>query len=1004
MRLFKLLQRSFFSYFVLSALTANAQPPLPRPVTAHDFLGRDAPNIVYDIETDSQGFVYMCTQIGVKKFNGNTISPVPHASNSKCVGHIMLYKDFFHRIWIQSPRGITYIENDSIMPFPLPDSLVKLFHLGCESVYRDEDSILHLAPRGYGYYKLYPDGSIQEVIGRSSGYNCFVLTHLKDGTPFSFSIRKPRTDSLFIAYFDSSGIHKVCTTSHDMLNHTSSVAAHNDGSVSLSIGHRDIIRIKKDSLISHTLFPQVVVQLFTDSRNDLWVSTLGHGLFQCPNGIISTDRKFWEATDAVVAEDPEVGLWVKSSDRGFSLIPRLMIPHYSEETGHPHMQKVRHIVTNGKDVFCYAPPDGLYNASNGLKYTPCVKQKHPANIQPSYNYPFKVLSDRDRGLIWMSFWGAVVSWDGAEQWNTYAFSNEKLSQTPIKHIALRPDGTIICFADDRLFAVQNGALTPISEKSRGRVYDITCDKEGTIWVARSNGVVQLRDSQFVSPGFISEEPFKQKFLRVFEALNSIWLCTVQKQLMRIKGADLEMIHDDGGNTLIVSGYSIAPNGDLWLSTFRDNRFSLRRLTEPDNHLQIDYYDFNDQASRSYIHSFSSLLATDDMIYWASHQGLFVQAINELKSEIRLIKTAVTGVFVNYHPVEMKSKFFNKYHENTVSVSFDGISFKGFPVEYRYQMTGLDSVMRYPKYPQVQFTNLAPGSYDFSVQARTKSDVAWGPPTTLQFNIATPFWKTMWFQITSIISLLVMVVFIVRLWTNSTRQKEQKKAQISLEMSQLELKALKAQINPHFIFNAMSSVSYYLAKNQAEDAKTYLLRFTKLVRNVLENSEKNSLPLSEEMALLKAYVALESQRFKGDAIDLDISYDGIRADEVLIAPALFQPYIENAIWHGLKEKEGKRRIDIHFKRLGNEVACTIRDNGIGREANGQSSREMGKNRSFGMMVASRRIELINQQKTSPVHIEDLFDSTGRPEGTAVHFSFPYKINLTNSAKHHTTQTN
>jgi len=196
---------------------------------------------------------------------------------------------------------------------------------------------------------------------------------------------------------------------------------------------------------------------------------------------------------------------------------------------------------------------------------------------------------------------------------------------------------------------------------------------------------------------------------------------------------------------------------------------------------------------------------------------------------------------------------------------------------------------------------------------------------------------------------------------------------------LALKSLRSQMNPHFIFNALNSVNSFIASNDERTANRYLTDFSKLMRSVLENSEQDFISLSKELELLQLYAKLEHFRFQ-DKFDYNITVDdAITVDDFLIPPMLLQPYIENAVWHGLRYKKEKGLLQISLKNLGKDkLQIVIEDNGIGREKSKEFKTTHQKNQnSKGMGNIKKRVAILNEMYADKVDvfIEDIVDNGG-----------------------------
>jgi len=209
------------------------------------------------------------------------------------------------------------------------------------------------------------------------------------------------------------------------------------------------------------------------------------------------------------------------------------------------------------------------------------------------------------------------------------------------------------------------------------------------------------------------------------------------------------------------------------------------------------------------------------------------------------------------------------------------------------------------------------------------------------------------------------------------------------LSDLELKALRAQMNPHFIFNCMNSINRLILEDKNELASRNLTKFSKLIRMILDHSEKKTVKLSEELEMLKTYIELETQRFKGKISYSIVMSEAIDADEVELPSMILQPFIENAIWHGLMHKEGDDgQIDIQIEERGNLLHCVIEDNGVGREKALELRRTSAiAHKSMAMKVTEARLALLNKSGLGRlIEIIDLKES-GHAIGTRVKVSIP-----------------
>ena len=291
----------------------------------------------------------------------------------------------------------------------------------------------------------------------------------------------------------------------------------------------------------------------------------------------------------------------------------------------------------------------------------------------------------------------------------------------------------------------------------------------------------------------------------------------------------------------------------------------------------------------------------------------------------------------------------------------------------------------------RYSNLPPGNYTFKVKSCNNEGLWNEEPKTFSFVINTPIWKRSWFWfLLSALAVFILttgVVFRIR----QIRRKEKTETESRVAMAKNELKALRAQMNPHFVFNSLNSIQHFILTNKSADAGKYLNKFARLMRVILNNSEKSLITIREELEYLQLYLELEEMRFEGKFTwKLDISED-IDIDYFEIPAMLLQPYVENAILHGLMPKNGGGKLDIVMRLEKNTIICSVIDNGIGRER-AKEMRQLSKRKdhqSLGMKITHDRLELINRLNNSQLSltITDLYNTDESPAGTRVDIFIP-----------------
>jgi ligand-binding sensor domain-containing protein len=334
--------------------------------------------------------------------------------------------------------------------------------------------------------------------------------------------------------------------------------------------------------------------------------------------------------------------------------------------------------------------------------------------------------------------------------------------------------------------------------------------------------------------------------------------------------------------------------------------------------------------------------------------------------------------------------------NTFSISFSAMDYLNpFKNQYTYYLENSDKskTQLSPGLHQVDYRNVPPGRYFFHLTGTNSMGIR--SNESLTTIIVVPAWyQTRIFLVTTILVSLIILGLIIYLRLSSLRNKhemEKRLLTISNELIRSQKFALRSQMNPHFIFNSLNSIQNFVLKNDVDSANFYLSNFSTLMRKVLDYSQHNFITLYEELEMIRLYLKMEHMRFSRK-FDMEIEVDP-RIDQhlVKIPPMLLQPYLENAILHGLQLIKHKGRLDVIIEDHGDNMIIYIRDNGIGREK-ARAIRERSGHKSKGLANIEKRIHLYNSISDKPlsVRIDDLLNEKGEPGGTQVTITVPYEM--------------
>jgi hypothetical protein len=336
-----------------------------------------------------------------------------------------------------------------------------------------------------------------------------------------------------------------------------------------------------------------------------------------------------------------------------------------------------------------------------------------------------------------------------------------------------------------------------------------------------------------------------------------------------------------------------------------------------------------------------------------------------------------------------------YHENTIRIDYSLLDFTApGGIEYYCILEGFDKDwVNNGNQSNIRYANLKPGKYLFKVKAKkpngefNKTEASWA------FVIGAPFWQATWFKLSLFALVLFAAWYLYRQRIRKARKDERVKNEYEKKIAEVEMLALRAQMNPHFMFNSLNSINNFILKNDPDNASGYLTKFSRLMRLILDNSRSEWVLLENELKALELYIQLEAVRFD-NAFEYSLEVGGdINTGSITVPPMLIQPYVENAIWHGLlHRKEPGGRIDIKLWKNTDTLYIEMEDNGIGREeAKRLKSKTATRHKSHGMTITAERMEIVNRiyNVDAGVTVSDIDDNRGKT-GTRVTITFKYRI--------------
>ena len=398
--------------------------------------------------------------------------------------------------------------------------------------------------------------------------------------------------------------------------------------------------------------------------------------------------------------------------------------------------------------------------------------------------------------------------------------------------------------------------------------------------------------------------------------------------------------------LIVQDACVTENA-IWLAT---NSGVLHYKKIKDKYQLIRNYNINDGLPNNNI---NSIYVNNEDLIVGTNNGLAIVPISQ-SVEDQLIDVFISSATYNKQPLIEGNSVFDYAKNNTVNFKFESVDYSENNVEkadYRYKLKPLQTHWVNTTNNTVNFNNLQPGNYVFEVYNKSISK-------QISFKIKALWWQTLWFK-TFIILLGVFLVAIVSIMFVKRSQflKNQKMFE-DKRLIELQLKALRSQMNPHFVFNSLAAIQYYINENDFEASEKYLVKFSKLIRQFFELSKENEISLAAEIHLLQSYLEIEKLRFK-EKLTFTINVDpDLYINSTKVPTMILQPILENAINHGIFNKEDNGNVTVNFKKGDDQtVIVEIIDDGVGFVNTKKRDTESIKSSS----VLNDRLRYLNNSK-------------------------------------------
>jgi ligand-binding sensor domain-containing protein len=800
------------------------------------------------------------------------------------------------------------------------------------------------------------------------------------------------------------------TTAIDFLNYRL-VGTYDGG---LNVLHPTEGRVDLPAL--EELSDKIIWDLFVSENSELWIATLNNGVyvynrrdkslknFNSENGLTNNNVK-------VIAADYWENIWLGTSGGGVSIFQNSPFIKYSTASG-----------LNSNYIFSvlHDRDENLWVSTEG---TGVLRINDTSTVLFDEEFGFhsskvKALYQDRTGDVWIGTEGQGLGiFSASDQKDTIYSVKGRLGLNAnwIKCFEEDPEsGTMyVGSSDGGIYKVNKGRDFPVSLKfsrlkvNKGKlpskVSDLcfvddrlwyTTGTSGTIGYVHQREAYSFSESQTTFRNIVGKDGF-------------YWAGTSEDGIFSFQLKDDSLFN----TSWVTSSEELSSNNiyqlilndnEIWVGTEKGlDRLYLDSLNEIRS---VEHYGFEEGFEGVETNINANYCDQDDNLWFGTVNGLYKYQGGEVNYaqrkppllwiedfQIAYQSIEETEYRDYYEDGKMVKDLLLPYDQNNIQFNFKAIHFIYWKnIQYRWRLSGVNPDWTPPsKINAAVYSNLTPGKYTFEVKASI--DDNWDVEALqINFEIDQPYWEKFWFKasyysLTAFILLLIILIIVFRVRRKNRAIRE--KLEMEKNLIELEQKALRLQMNPHFIFNVLNSIHNLIILNDPDKARYALSKFSKLMRRVLENSREKFISIDDEVETLENYVQLEKLT---SGIDLNLEFDideELDTHEELLPPLMIQPFIENAIIHGLKDLDRRGEIKIGFKLLNEHLLeCSIADNGRGRKKAAQiNSQKENYHKSTALAVTQERLSNLNEDGSFvPFEIVDLTTKLGDPCGTQIVF--------------------
>lgn len=919
-------------------------------------------NNIYDILQDKKGFMWFATSKGICKYNGSDFTIYSNKNITNKAGS-NLVEDSQNRMWYINFDGyISHVQGEKLISIP-QESTVGYLPFGILAnnlIYVQKNKIVVQNTTNYKVVKSFPYDVSTLVNTLATSNNVYVLgaslmvisSDLETKTyalPDTFKqlkgayIIKNIGEKLY--FFNKVG--GIYFTFENGVFQKNQLSDKNFLIQNVSIIDNEIwlcsttglakLKINQLEKFYHNIN---ISYLYKDTANNYWIATLNEGLL-----LVSDFQK-----KIIPTPEIPISLYQKNGDLYFGSISNGLWQYDSSKNKQKIIAKNNnnheiYLAKNfGDYTFTSASGFSIYNKQHNLICFELIAVKDVIKIDHKY---FAMAASGFNAIFCLNK-NLISEWD-----NLYASKNNNLSTKTLKKSIL-----------------QAGI------KGKSVAYN---SFNKTIYFSTNEGVFCQTKNKFFKLKYHKKDFYLNK---IVSYKNVIIGNATNGQIFEINASNqIEKINITGLNSTTLNNFKLL-NNSLYFYTDK-TIFSYNLETKKVEPILNSNQNFD----------VSDIEISNNKIVFATKKGLIITE-NKLPVEKALPQFLLDKVTINANNSYSKMPPILKFDENTIAFHFSVLNFVAdykYPIQYN--INGKKWYTLDENNKTVTLNELSSGEYliNFRIYNAQKTEFR---EVKTEFEINKPFWKTFKFlfillTLSSIISYFFYYLQIKKIMKANAQKLE--KSTLETNYNKSKLKAIKSQMNPHFFYNALNTIQSYILSNDKKLALDYLSKFSNLTRTILEFSEKDFVSIAEEIETLQLYLELEKARFEEKEMDFKIKIENIiETDKIKIPSMLLQPYVENALKHGLLHKKGYKLLEIVFNKTENLLNITINDNGIGRQNSEAINKSRANNRtSFATEAMESRINILNQNNALKIELKiiDKINEHNQSLGTTVIFKIP-----------------